>query len=65
MILDRIIEVDGWKYVLFGKITYEGELITLEYSNERMETIKHIDLKTYIRNGNSINAFGTPISEDL
>jgi len=62
---ERLLEIDGKMYLLYGKLGHEDDKIILEYADEKNEIIKISDLKKYISLSEDISDIGQPINGDI
>lgn len=63
--LQKIFEINGQMFYLYGKIGFEGDIMTLEYANDEGNIMKISDLKKYLAYNEDISNIGQPIAEDV
>jgi len=64
-IKEKIIIINTQSYLLYGKVSYEGEKLVLEYENDEGEIMQIEDLKAYLNFTEDISHIGQPIQEGL
>ena len=61
---DRLININGKEYLLYGKVKYNQDKIVLEHAGFKQIKNPISNLKKYIESGNSLNGIGEEIKGD-
>jgi preprotein translocase subunit SecA len=62
---ERVLYIDGQLYLLYGKLNYGADNISLEYTDDNGEIFKIDNLKEHIRLNPNISNIGQLIKEDI
>ena len=62
---EKVVEIDGKMYLLYGKLGFEQHKIMLEYADDKGDIIQVPDLKSYIKYNEDISNIGQPIEGEI
>ncbi|EAS05901.2 helicase carboxy-terminal domain protein (macronuclear) [Tetrahymena thermophila SB210] len=62
---EKVVEIDGKMYFLYGKISYDQDKIILEYADKKGEIIQVPDLKNYVKSNKDISNIGQSIEGEI
>ena len=62
---ERVVEIDGKMYLIYGKLGFEQHKIVLEYADDKGNIIKELDLKSYIKSTDDISNIGQLIEGEI
>ena len=63
--LEKIYEINGQMYFMYGKISFKEDIMILEYTDDEGNIIEITDLKKYLASTEDISNIGQPITDDV
>ena len=62
---NRIVDIKGTLYLFYGKLSFDENIVVLEYANEQGEIVRIPDLESYITSNLPIDCIGESIQADV